>query len=251
MIQIIQANSTSVSEQSLPKSIQRLISNIQSQSVLVPKIARQCILDARISQEDLIGWADFDHPITDSYGRKLLYECDSFEIMVMSWAPGDYSTIHDHGVAQWGAVQCFGKAEHYVYTLTDGVLQTLKRLDFSSGEVKAVADDMIHQMGNPGESCFFSLHVYGTENSKGSITSNARIFDLLECSIQRTDGGVFFCLPETQIKERHYGLQADADTTLRHHEKMRDRICRILAVEDNPLLRSKLAMLDEQISQLK
>ncbi|NEP52712.1 MAG: cysteine dioxygenase, partial [Moorea sp. SIO3C2] len=168
-----------------------------------------------------------------------------------SWAPGDYSTIHDHGASQWGAVQCFGEAEDYMYTLTDGVLQTQKRLDFSSGQVKPVADDMIHQMGNPGQSAFLSLHVYGRENPNGSISSNARIFDLFEGSIQRTDGAAFFCLPEAEIKERHYGLQAHADTTFRHHEKMRDRICRILAVQDNPLLRSKLAVLDEQMSQLK
>ncbi|NEO64651.1 MAG: cysteine dioxygenase [Moorea sp. SIO4G2] len=250
MIQVIQANATS-SEQSFPESIQRLISNIKNQSAMVPTIARECILDARISPEDLMGWADFDHPITDSYGRKLIYHGGSFEIMVLSWAPGDYTTIHDHGASQWGAVQCFGEAEDYMYTLTDGVLQTQKRLEFSSAQVKAVADDMIHQMGNPGQSAFLSLHVYGGENPNSSITSNTRIFDLFEGSIQRTDGAGFFCLPEAEIKERHYGLQADANTTLRHHEKMRDRICRILAVQDNPLLRSKLAVLDEQMSQLK
>ncbi|NEO24655.1 MULTISPECIES: cysteine dioxygenase family protein [Moorena] len=250
MIQVIQANATS-SEQSFPESIQRLISNIKNQSAMVPTIARECILDARISPEDLMGWADFDHPITDSYGRKLIYHGGSFEIMVLSWAPGDYTTIHDHGASQWGAVQCFGEAEDYMYTLTDGVLQTQKRLEFSSAQVKAVAEDMIHQMGNPGKFAFLSLHVYGGENPNDSITSNSRIFDLFEGSIQRTDGAALFCLPEAEIKERHYGLQADANTTLRHHEKMRDRICRILAVQDNPLLRSKLAVLDKQMSQLK
>ncbi|MBK8652429.1 MAG: hypothetical protein IPN20_00430 [Haliscomenobacter sp.] len=48
-------------------------------------------------------WADFDHPDADSYGRKMAYKGPNFEIMVMSWKPGDFSSIHDHGHTQWGS----------------------------------------------------------------------------------------------------------------------------------------------------
>ena len=64
---------------------------------MTPAIARQCVLDANLRAEDLTAWADFDHPVEDSYGRRLVYDGGDFEIMVMSWAPGDFSAIHDHG----------------------------------------------------------------------------------------------------------------------------------------------------------
>jgi hypothetical protein len=83
-------------------------------------------------------------------------------------------------------------------------------------------------MGNPTDSSFLSLHVYGCNNRYGEITSNARIFDLFEGTIQYTNGGVFFCLPEGEISQRSYNLQGDLTTTLRHHQQMLNRINSIL-----------------------
>ena len=59
--------------------------------------------------------------------------------------------------------------------------------------------------------------------------------------------------PEAQINRRSYGIEADAETKLRHHEHMRDRIYRILSVKDDAALelKSKLLQLDRQIALLK
>ena len=151
----------------LPPSLHRLIHSIQNQSTLTPEIARQCIIEANIHRDDLLPWADFDHPIADSYGRKLVYDGGYFEVMVMSWAPGDFSAIHDHGGTQWGAVQCFGAAEHFVYTFEDNLLRTKAKNNYFPGSVKTVDRHLIHQMGNPGNSCFLSLHLYGCDTSVG------------------------------------------------------------------------------------
>jgi len=163
--------------------------------------------------------------------------------------PGDFSAIHDHGSTEWGAVQCFGAAEHYIYNFTKGVLKTLEPAHYTPGTIRAVDRNLIHQMGNSGDKPFLSLHVYGCDGASGTITGNARIFDLLEGSIQYTDGGVFFCLPEHQINKRKQRIQADRETTLRHHYQMSDRIRRILKTQPNAELERKLTLLQEQIHQ--
>ncbi|MGK7925735.1 MAG: cysteine dioxygenase family protein [Spirulina sp.] len=250
MIQMISPLSSDSKAQVFPASLQILIDRIRSQIQLTPESIRDCLLAARVSPSDLLPWADFEHPIDDGYGRKLIYDGGFFEIMVMSWRDRDYSAIHDHGLTEWGAVQCFGEAEHYTYRLEDGVLQTDQRCDFQPGEVKLVDRGLIHQMGNLSGEYFLSLHVYGFNLTEGTITGNARLFDLWEGSIQRTNGGVFFGLPEAQINDRVYGLRGDRETTLRHHQQMRDRILQILAARSDVTLTVKLAQLEREIALL-
>ena len=222
-------NEVNCSNVSLSTSIQHLIQNLSSHPHSTPELLRQLIVEANIQPEDLIQWVDYQHPITDSYGRKLFYDGGYFEVMVMSWNVGDVSAIHDHGYTQWGAVQIFGNATHLTYTLEDKILTTNEIIAVQPHQVLTVDHDLIHQMANLSEETFLSLHVYGCNDRHGDITSDARIFDLWENSIQYTNGGVFFCLPESQISQRQSGLIADKNTSLRHHQQMLARIELILA----------------------
>ena len=235
----------------LPFALLSLIHNLKSHKhQMTPTIVRECLLTANIQAEDLHPWADFDHPVEHSYGRRLVYDGGDFEIMVMSWVPGDFSAIHDHGGTQWGAVQSFGEATHLTYQLTGNHLSTLAKTPFRHGSVNAVDQTLIHQMGNSGQSEFLSLHVYGGVPSFGSVTGNARLFDLFEGSIQYTDGGVFFCLPEDHINRRVTGLRGDIPTTQRHNQLMLDRLYRMLANSgDQRELREKANLLEARINQ--
>ncbi|NEQ99548.1 MAG: cysteine dioxygenase [Cyanothece sp. SIO2G6] len=224
-------------------SIQTLINSLKNIADPTPELIKSVVTASNISEQDLMPWADFDHPVEDSYGRKLVFDGGHFEIMVMSWAPGDFSAIHDHGATQWGAVQCFGAAEHYIYQFNHDVLCTLEAAHYLPGMVRSVDHSLIHQMGNSTSQPFLSLHVYGCVGARKTITGDARIFDLLENRIQYTDGGVFFCLPENQINRRTGSLKADAETTLRHHRCMGDRLRRILEVAPNPWAETTLARL--------
>lgn len=224
---------------SLPVRFQNLVSNLRAQENMTPELAAHCVKAANIQLDDLWDWAEVSHPITHSYGRKLVYAERNFEIMVMSWAPGDCSAIHDHGSAQWGAVQSFGAAEHSVYEFKQGILKTTAIHPFKYRSVVAVNHDLIHQMSNPGNTPMLSLHVYGAYEPQGEITGEARLFDLFEQSIQYTNGGVFFCLPEQEILRRTPGLVGDRSTTLRHHQQMLDRVHRILEIEPSPLWEAK------------
>ena len=119
----------------LPPALQQLKFLIQTENEMTPSRARDLLIQAGIQQEDLMDWADFDHPVENGYGRQLVYDGGFFEMLVMSWNPGDCSAINDHGHTQWGAVQIFGPAEHAVFLVQDGEITTLARAGIQPGQV--------------------------------------------------------------------------------------------------------------------
>ncbi|HHG83718.1 MAG TPA: methyltransferase domain-containing protein [Bacteroidetes bacterium] len=212
-------------KQVLPTSLAYIVAELEKEKHLKPSQVSRIIRDAAVKPADMEPWATFDHPIQDSYGRKLVHKGDNFEVMVMSWKPGDFSTIHDHGFAQWGAVQIFGPAEHATFRYEDGVLSTLARWDIVSGEILGVGHSLIHQMGNPTTDTFFlSLHVYGDVKTTENVTGDARLFDLEKGVIQRVNGGVFFALPPERIEREEGEIVADFPSRLRHQVELIRRL---------------------------
>ena len=211
----------------LPPSLQRIILELEKKETLKPAEVRQIILAAKVEPQDLVAWADFDHPLKDSYGRKLIYAGKHFEIMAMSWQPGDISTIHDHGYTQWGCVQVFGPAEHATFRMEDDKLKTLARWQMKPYEAIGVNHTLLHQMGNRTEETFQTLHVYGDIEPSENVTGDARVLDLWKQNIQRVDGGVFFGLLEREIKRLEEGPNPDFPTRLRHMIELGRRLHRM------------------------
>ncbi len=193
----------------LPASLRFLAKELKSIRNPYPDELPCLVERANVKPEDLEPWADRNHPPAHSYGRKLVMHGGHFEIMVMTWLPGDYSAIHDHGEAQWGAVQCFGVAAHQKFSLNRQHLSLSADAPYRPRQINWVDHNLIHQMGNTGSQTFLSLHIYGAGRTCANLTSCSRLFDLDEGCIQITDGGVFFALPEAQIIRRHYGLSGD------------------------------------------
>ena len=196
-------------------SVKNLVKTLESLGKFTPESVHEAISECDIGAEDLGGWIDYDYPISDSYGRKMVHNGGFFEVMIMSWKPGDYSGIHDHGKAEFGAVKIFGVAEHAIFKLEKQKLTTISREIIKSGTTLKVTPSLIHQMGNPGESNFFTLHVYGNVNLEGGITSEARIFDYSRNELLFVNGGVFYLLPEDKIVRREELPEADYATRSR------------------------------------
>jgi SAM-dependent methyltransferase/predicted metal-dependent enzyme (double-stranded beta helix superfamily) len=207
---------TTVSFHELPESLKKIAIRLRESDQIRPVALRKAVLDACVQTEDLEPWADFDHPVQDSYGRKLVYKEDHFEIMVMSWQPGDFSGLHDHGFTQYGTVQVFGQAEHAVFHVEEDSIRTLARWELKPGEAISVSHSLVHQMGNNGAERFLSLHVYGTPEQHPNITGEARVFDLQRQRIQRVDGGVFFGLNPADVVREEPGPEPDFPTLLRY-----------------------------------
>ncbi len=212
----------------LPTSLQHIARQLSGSRELKPAEMRRIVLDAKVSEEDIRPWADFGHPLQDSYGRKLIYQGDHFEIMAMSWLPGDFSGIHDHGHTEWGAVQVFGPAEHATFRIDEGRITTLARFQFAPGDVVGVSHTLVHQMGNPANEPFMTLHVYGQPKDIESVTGDARVYDLENNLIQRVDGGVFFALPEEEVKWTEAGPEPDFPTRLRYQVELARRLQRMV-----------------------
>ena len=193
-------------------SVKNLVEMLESLGKFTPESVHEAVSECDVRAEDIERWVDYDYPVSDSYGRKMVHNGGFFEVMIMSWRPGDYSGIHDHGKAEFGAVKIFGVAEHAIFKLEKQKLTTISREIIKSGTTLKVTPSLIHQMGNPGESNFFTLHVYGNVNLEGGITSEARIFDYSRNELLFVDGGIFYLLPENEIVHRKKLPEADRAT---------------------------------------
>jgi predicted metal-dependent enzyme (double-stranded beta helix superfamily) len=193
-------------------SVKNLVEMLESLGKFTPESVHEAVSECDVRAEDIERWVDYDYPVSDSYGRKMVHNGGFFEVMIMSWRPSDYSSIHDHGKAEFGAVKLFGDAEHATFKLENQKLTTLSRKIVKSGTTLKVTPSLIHQMGNPGESNFFTLHVYGNVNLDGGVTSEARIFDYSRNELVFVNGGVFYLLPESEIVHRKKLPEADRAT---------------------------------------
>lgn len=195
----------------LPKSLSRLIylikDSIAIHGKLSPLKAKEIVLQANVQLEDMMHYADFDHPVEDCYGRKLVYDGGQFEVMVMSWNPGDYSSIHNHGYTEWGVVQVFGNTHHMIYNLKDNVLAFAKRELLPKGTAMRVNNAFIHQMGNATTQRYLTLHIYGSNVLNANITGDAKNFDLELNRVALTCGGAFFNLPEEAVLGEEKGVR--------------------------------------------
>lgn len=194
----------------IPTSLLRLVNlmeqNLQNDQPLTPLRAKSIVLEADVQVEDMMQYAAFDHPVEDCYGRQLVYDGGSFEVMVMSWNPGDYSSIHNHGYTQWGVVQVFGHTHHMIYQTKNNVLDFAKKEILPSGAAIKVNNAFIHQMGNTTTDKYLTLHVYGSNELDENITADAKNFDLEFDRIAHTCGGAFFNLPPDCVHSIEEGV---------------------------------------------
>ena len=196
----------------MPASLERLVQLISqylaTHEKLSPLKAKELVLEANVQVEDMMVYADFDHPTADCYGRKLVHDAGQFEVMIMSWNPGDYSSIHNHGYTEWGVVQVFGNTHHLIYNLKrDRSLSFAKKEILTQGEAIKVNNAFIHQMGNATTQPYLTLHVYGSNHLDKDITADAKNFDLELDRVAHTCGGAFFNLPMNAVHHEEEGVQ--------------------------------------------
>jgi len=213
-----------MSNQTLPESLERL-KNLLEEAVengiqLNPQRVKEITEQANVQQEDVEMYADFDHPLENGYGRSLVYDAGKFEIMVMSWNPGDYSSIHNHGYTQWGVVQAFGDVYHMSYTDRNGILDFSKKEIFPKGSIAKVNNALIHQMGNVTSDRYCTMHIYGCNDRDADITADARNYEIEFDRVGLTTGGAFFNLPEGVIRDFEPGPKPSREVFLHHASQL-------------------------------
>ncbi len=183
----------------LTPGLRRLVDSVEShQEYVSVKLAAELMAKAQITEADLLPWADYSHPSLDGYGRKLAYHTNKFEVMIMTWNPGDYSCVHDHGYTQWGAVQVFGDVLHQSYSTTGDKFKLSSKEILQKGSITKVNNALVHQMGNATTKPYLTLHMYGANEPHNTVTADMKIYELETGLIRKTDGGAFFNLGDEE-----------------------------------------------------
>lgn len=182
-----------------PKKINELVRYLERRNGISDKELLSAIRNLNIKLADIDAFICFDHKVNESYGRRVIYESNKVEIVVMSWNKGDFTSIHDHGSAQWGAVCSFGDIQNSCFKIEDNKLNKTSESILREGEITIVDHSVIHQMGNPFSKAAISLHVYYTDKKVESVTGKARNFDLYSQLVYLANGGAFLDIPEENI----------------------------------------------------
>ena len=74
-------------------SVENLVKALENLEQFTPESVHRVVSECNIGVEDLGDWIDYDYPVSDSYGRKMVHDGGFFEVMVMCWRPGDYSAM--------------------------------------------------------------------------------------------------------------------------------------------------------------
>jgi predicted metal-dependent enzyme (double-stranded beta helix superfamily) len=161
---------------SLSTELQKLINDIANSPAMNNEVLGEILAGKKLSADIFRAFETYHHPANQSYGRKLIYDHGTFKILLMSWAPGDYTAIHNHGYTEWGCVCFFGDATHRMYAYQNGQLSLTQKDTFTDGFIAYVCGSLNHLMGNAGKSGFTTLHIYGSNTRSGDISQNAKIF---------------------------------------------------------------------------
>lgn len=95
-----------------------------------------------------------------TYTRKLVCRTPRFELLVLSWQPGQASTIHDHADSLNVTYVYEGTLTSREFTQTSEGIQQLRELQVKQGTGVAVDRYAIHQLANTSADPVVTLHVY-------------------------------------------------------------------------------------------
>ncbi|OFX37415.1 MAG: hypothetical protein A2X05_18785 [Bacteroidetes bacterium GWE2_41_25] len=165
---------------------------------------------AGLSEDALFPYNIFNHTGAESYGRRLLYESEKFRILLMTWDPGDFTAIHNHGETEWGGVYFFGNATHRLYETEYGNLKLSRKDIFEKGQTAAVCGDLTHMMGNSGKTGFMTLHIYGSNKNLNDSLNREKVFLPEHKVLATTNGPAFLNMAETlKTEEEFYDTYTD------------------------------------------
>lgn len=108
--------------------------------------------------------ADLAHYIQTSpsnYHRATVVLRDQYEMLVMTWLPGQSSVPHDHGGSVCAMLTVSGKAVEGSYSIAaDGYVDLEYETVFRPGEVTAGQDAAVHTISNGGADTMVTVHIY-------------------------------------------------------------------------------------------
>jgi uncharacterized NAD(P)/FAD-binding protein YdhS/predicted metal-dependent enzyme (double-stranded beta helix superfamily) len=167
-------------------SIDRLPSFLAELEALEGRITADAVIEilAR-SGLDIDDVAPFVAPQQDTYSRRRVVRTEAYEVLVMTWLPGQGSGAHDHA----GSVSAFkilrGTAHETSFApAADSLVDPIGTRELHEGEVGLDAGDLVHAVRNDcsRKEPLVSIHVYAppipeqrrfTTRSAGPVPADA------------------------------------------------------------------------------
>lgn len=202
----------------LPKSLKKIIAGIENEKNIDCSRLLELIKQNIPENADCLPFNKFEHPVCDSYGRNNIYEGKNFSIYIMSWAPGDFTAIHSHGLSDWGAVYFFSDINHRLYTASGNKVELAQKGIVPAGTIVPVSGDLVHAMGNLGKSSVITLHIYGLNQQKSNANDNSFVYELEKKQIRTTDGSAYINIREELCKRTDKGIVSNAETVKDYFE---------------------------------
>lgn len=196
------------------KPLQQIIDRISQEKFINSSRVVEIVKKASVSSSDLLPYANFHHPLNESYGRAKIFEGENFGVYVMSWNPGDFTAIHSHGHTQWGAVLFLSNTNHRIYTAKDKSVKLIDDQTICAGSLIPIREGFVHAMGNLSNEPFQSLHIYGASNYSSPTNTDSLVYQLEYERMRITDGRAFINIDDSYAKKDIPGLVADDETMM-------------------------------------
>jgi hypothetical protein len=81
-----------------------------------------------------------------------------------------------------------------------------------TGSIAAVCGDLVHAMGNLSDNPFLTLHIYGSNSYKGTITEDSKVYELNKNRIRTTLGPAFLNIADNLCKSTENEIVTDEKT---------------------------------------
>lgn len=114
-------------------------------------------LDIDVSDVDVQPLLRFD---PTNYARNFVLDTPTLQILVLCWAPGQASKVHDHGVSNCGLRVLSGAAVETVYQGTLDRCTPSGSEVLETGDIRVNAGSHLHRIENAGPAPLVTLHIY-------------------------------------------------------------------------------------------
>ena len=201
-------------ERTIPNNLMKLTRELDSLKDIDNQLVSEIVTDSKLEASDFASYLNFEHPSTESYGRNLILDNGKYKILLMSWRPGDFTAIHNHGYTEWGCVVFFGEATHRLYSVDNGELKLQQSDVFGPGQNASVCGDLTHMMGNAGKENFTTLHIYGSNSKTENISADAKVYAPEYRKIFTTMGTAFLNMNQDLILSENPIRKIEEETLL-------------------------------------
>ena len=150
--------------------LDRLLEKLDDYGQTVPQeLAESWLRETDLRPEDVAEHVSFK---PDLYQRGTVKKTGDYELLVVSWGPGQWSTLHDH----FGSICAFrivsGKAtEIHFERSSGGYIFPAETAIHTEGSVQSCSGAEIHQLCNLESQGLVSVHIYSPPLASGQTYS--------------------------------------------------------------------------------